>query len=78
MTRVGSQEKKKLFLIRALSCSKNSVGCFSVAWLSLVDVFAKLRKAAVSFVRYVRPPVRMEELGSHWTDFHEILYLNIC
>jgi hypothetical protein len=23
------------------------------------------------------PSVRMEELGSHWTDFHEILYLSI-
>jgi len=21
--------------------------------------------------------VRMEELGYHWTDFHEILYLNL-
>ena len=21
--------------------------------------------------------VRMEQLGSHWTDFHEIWYLNI-
>jgi len=20
-------------------------------------------------------PIRMEQLGSHWTDFHEILYL---
>jgi hypothetical protein len=28
------------------------------------------------------PSVRVEELGSHWTDFHEILYVsvlqNIC
>jgi len=23
------------------------------------------------------PYVRMEQLGSHWTDFHEILYLSI-
>ena len=23
---------------------------------------------------YVRPSVRMEQLGSHWTDFHEIWY----
>jgi hypothetical protein len=22
-------------------------------------------------------PVRLEQLGSHWTDFHEISYLNI-
>jgi len=27
--------------------------------------------------RHVCPSVRMEQLGSHWTDFHEILYLRI-
>jgi len=26
---------------------------------------------------YVRLSVRMEQLGSHWMDFHEILYLSI-
>ena len=25
----------------------------------------------------VRPSIRMGQLGSHWTDFHEILYLSI-
>ena len=38
--------------------------------------FAKLRKATAGFVVLflsVRPCV--EQLGSHWTDFHEILYL---
>ena len=25
----------------------------------------------------IRPSVRMEQLGSHWTDFHEIWYPNI-
>jgi hypothetical protein len=24
----------------------------------------------------VRPSARMEQLGSHWTDFDEILYLS--
>ena len=41
----------------------------------------KLRKATVNFVMSVcpsvRPPARMEQLGSHWTDFHEISYLSI-
>ena len=36
-----------------------------------------MRKAAISFVMYVRPSVRlslrMEKLGSHWTDFHDIV-----
>jgi hypothetical protein len=26
---------------------------------------------------YARLSVRMEQLGWHWTDFHEILYLSI-
>jgi hypothetical protein len=25
---------------------------------------------------FVRPSVRMEKLGFHWTDFHEIWHLN--
>jgi hypothetical protein len=33
------------------------------------DVFAKLRKSTI------RSVIRIEELGSHWTDFHEIWYL---
>jgi hypothetical protein len=32
--------------------------------------FAKLRKSALSFVISVCPSVRMENLDSHWTDFH--------
>jgi hypothetical protein len=34
---------------------------------------AKLRKATISFVM----SVRMEHLGSHWTDIQEILYMYI-
>ena len=36
---------------------------------SVLGAFAKLRKATISFV------FRKEKKGSHWTDFHEILYL---
>jgi len=36
-----------------------------------------LRKATVSFIMSVRPSVRVEHLGSHWTDFHEVLYWSI-
>jgi hypothetical protein len=42
--------------------------------LSLLDAFAKLRKATINFFR---PSVHMEQLGSHWTDFHEISYMSI-
>jgi len=44
--------------------------------------FAKLRKAIISFVMSVRPSVRMERLGSHWTDFHAnlifVYFAKIC
>jgi len=47
----------------------------------LSGTFEKLRKATVGFVMCVclavRPSVRMEQLGSHWTDFNEIWYLSI-
>jgi len=46
-----------------------------------LGAFAKLRKVTISFIMSiclsVPPSVRMEQLGSHWTDFHEILYLSI-
>ena len=37
-----------------------------------LGAFAKLRKATIDLVMSVCPSVRMEQLGSHWTDFHEI------
>ena len=47
----------------------------------LLGAFAKLRKATISFVisvcLSVRPSVRMEQLGSHWTHCHGIQYLSI-
>ena len=46
-----------------------------------LGAFAKLRKAAVSFVvsvpLYVRLSVRKQQLDSNWTDFQEILYFRI-
>jgi hypothetical protein len=38
---------------------------------------AALRKATISFVISVCLSVRMEQLGSQWTDFHKIWYLRI-
>ena len=37
----------------------------------------KLRKATVYKLLHVSLSVHMEQLGSNWTDFHEILYLII-
>jgi hypothetical protein len=46
-----------------------------------LGAFTKLRKATVSFVvsigPSVLPSVCMQQLGFHWTDFHQILYLGI-
>ena len=46
-----------------------------------LGAFAKLPTATISFVMRVcpsvRPPVRMEQLGSLRTNFHENLYLSI-
>ena len=34
-----------------------------------LDSFAKLRKATIGFVLFIRPSVGIEQLGSHWTVF---------
>ena len=43
----------------------------------LLGAFAKCRKITVSFVVYALPSILMEQLGSHWTDFHEI-WFDVC
>jgi hypothetical protein len=45
----------------------------------ILGAFEKLRKATISFVMSVRPSVsiRMEQLDSRWTDFHEILHFSV-
>jgi hypothetical protein len=37
-----------------------------------LGALAKLQKVTTSFVMYVRPSFRMEQLDYHQTDFHEI------
>ena len=36
-----------------------------------------MRKATISFLMSVRPSLRVKQLGSHCTDFHEVSYLRI-
>jgi len=45
----------------------------------ILGTFAKLRNIIISFVMSVRPSVRMEQLGYHRTDFHEMrsYFLNL-
>jgi hypothetical protein len=40
---------------------------------SLLGMFAKFQKVAIIVIM----PIRTEQLSLHWTDFHEISYLNI-
>ena len=56
-------------------------GLLSSALCSFLPVylppsFAKLREMTVSFAISVRLSVRTGQLGSHWTDFREILILD--
>ena len=72
-------------LIQSETCSqiirKENVSFISTDDLSFIGAFAKLRKAIISCAMSVRPSVRpsarLEQLGSHCTDFHEIWYLSI-
>jgi hypothetical protein len=54
-------------------------GINGIKWYCMVfnGIFSKVRKATISFVMSVRPSVSMEQLGSHWMDFHEICYISI-
>jgi len=40
-------------------------------------MFANFGKVTISFIMSTCLSVRMEQLGSLWTDIHEIGYLNI-
>jgi len=44
--------------------------------IPFLNTSLQLGKATISFVMSVGPSVRMQLLGSHWMDFHEILDLS--
>jgi hypothetical protein len=46
--------------------------CMSSYFIEFVGEFAKFKKSTTSFVMSACLSVRMEQLGSQWTDFHEI------
>jgi hypothetical protein len=47
-----------------------------VSFFHFLGTIAKLRKT-ISFVMSTPLSARIEQLSSHWTDFHEIWYLGI-
>jgi hypothetical protein len=46
---------------------------------SFNNFYARLQNLEylLTFVMSLRPSVQVEQLGFHWTDFHEVWYLNI-
>jgi hypothetical protein len=63
----GRAENNKTF-----SCHRHAVRSPITTVKDILGAFAELIKATFSFDLSVRLSVRMEQLGSHWTDFHEI------
>ena len=53
------------------------IGVLLPTALPLLGAFAKLRKATITFVVSVCLSVPMEQLGSHWTYFHETLCVSV-
>jgi hypothetical protein len=47
-----------------------------ISQIVILGASAKLLQATYQ-LRRACPPFRKEQLGSHWTGFHEIGYLNI-
>ena len=45
--------------------------CFRLVIETSLHYDARSEKHQISFVRSVRPPVHLEQLGSYSTDFHE-------
>jgi hypothetical protein len=65
------------YIILSSNVRGSIILCDSTVFLDFLNAFEKLGKATVSSVTSVRPSVRMEQLGSHKTDFSDILYLRI-
>jgi len=57
--------------IKGVLCSIKILCCI------LIRCVRKIVKTIISFVNSVRLSVHMEQLGSHWTNFHKILCLKI-
>ena len=61
----------------SISTPPRSVQTIAARNNSCLGVFQQLWKATISFLMSGCKSIRMEKLGYKWTDFHEILYLNI-
>jgi hypothetical protein len=79
LERVRSKYLRMFSETQRLSKASDHTGTGSERRSSLFRRVASLRKATTSSRLYVcppaRPPARPHGIGSHWTDFQEILYL---
>jgi hypothetical protein len=70
---VGDQTK----VIYTKMHGQSTINIYLMLWKEEVLIpFAKFQKAIISFIMSICPSVRKEQLGSHWTDMHDILYLD--
>jgi len=53
------------YLLLSARCMRTDTLLCELAWL---------RKATTSFIMPVHPSVRMEQLGSQWTNFHDFFF----
>jgi hypothetical protein len=67
--------KKKIHWLQMVNTNKRN-GVRS-AYFETCDVWARSQNCEKRLLASLCLSVRMEQLGSHWTDFHEILYLSI-
>ena len=66
----GVLKLKKEFQCQKVKVHENKINVQIAT--SFLGAFAKWRKATVSYVMSVHLSVPIEQLGFHWTDFHEI------
>ena len=67
-----------VFLCAICISEQTAITVFPYAEITgwFLGIFAKLQKAAISFIMSACPSVCMEQLGSHWMNFYEMWYLS--
>jgi hypothetical protein len=75
------QSNEQIALLRYGAIQRNNNTstsvCFSIHCHWFLGMFTKLKRATISFIISICPPVCMEQLGTQWTDYHEIWYISI-
>ena len=64
-------------VLQSISTKPDGNWCHYWPYQGILGAFAKFRRAAVSYVMFVCLSVRVEQLGSQWTGFHEIWFFDI-